>query len=140
MDILWAFPVVLLGVALGTALNLGGLKVGPINVQAGSKLIPILIIGFVYVPYIARPLRGQVLSLREKEFVDAARAQGAGSLRIMLSEILPNLASTIIVFIPLMVANAILLEAALSFLGRGVQPQNPSWGTMISDGLDQIFS
>jgi peptide/nickel transport system permease protein len=138
MDIVWAFPVVILGVALGTALNLGGLKIGPINIQAGSKLIPILIIGFVYVPYIARPLRGQVLSLREKEFVDAARAQGAGSLRIMFTEILPNLASTIIVFLPLAVANAILLEAYLSFLGAGVQPPTPSWGQMINDGIDKI--
>jgi peptide/nickel transport system permease protein len=138
MDIVWAFPVVILGVALGTALNLGGLKVGPINIQAGSTLIPILIIGFVYVPYMARPLRGQVLSLREKEFVDAARAQGAGSLRIMFSEILPNLASTIIVFLPLAVANAILLEAYLSFLGAGVQPPTPSWGVMINDGINKI--
>jgi peptide/nickel transport system permease protein len=138
MDIVWAFPVVILGVALGTALNLGGLKVGPISIQAGSKLIPILIIGFVYVPYVARPLRGQVLSLREKEFVEAARAQGAGPWRIMFSEVLPNLASTIIVFLPLAVANAILLEAALSFLGAGVQPPTPSWGEMISEGVDRI--
>jgi peptide/nickel transport system permease protein len=138
MDIVWAFPVVILGVALGTALNLGGLKIGPITIQAGSKLIPILIIAFVYVPYIARPLRGQVLSLREKEFVDAARAQGASSLRIMFSEILPNLASTIIVFLPLAVANAIILEAYLSFLGAGVQPPTPSWGGMINEGIDKI--
>ena len=138
MDVVWAFPVVILGVALGTALNLGGLKVGPITIQAGSKLIPILIIGFVYVPYIARPIRGQVLSLREKEFVDAARAQGAGSLRIMFTEILPNLASTIIVFVPLAIANAILLEAYLSFLGAGVQPPTPSWGNMINDGIAKI--
>jgi peptide/nickel transport system permease protein len=138
MDVVWAFPVVILGVALGTALNLGGLKVGPITIQAGSKLIPILIIGFVYVPYIARPIRGQVLSLREKEFVDAARAQGAGSLRVMFTEILPNLASTIIVFVPLAIANAILLEAYLSFLGAGVQPPTPSWGNMINDGIAKI--
>ncbi|MFL5896172.1 MAG: ABC transporter permease [Thermoleophilaceae bacterium] len=138
MDILWAFPVVILGVALGTALNLGGLKIGPISIEAGSKLIPILIIGVVYVPYIARPLRGQVFSLREKEFVEAARAQGAGSMRIVFTEILPNLASTIIVFIPLAVANAILLEAYLSFLGAGVQPPTPSWGEMISEGINRI--
>jgi peptide/nickel transport system permease protein len=138
MDILWAFPVVILGVALGTALNLGGLKIGPITIQAGSKLIPILIIGVIYIPYMARPIRGQVLSLREKEFVDAARAQGAGSWRIMFTEILPNLASTIIVFLPLAVANAILLEAYLSFLGAGVQPPTPSWGEMINEGIDKI--
>jgi peptide/nickel transport system permease protein len=138
MDIAWAFPVVILGVALGTALSIGGLKLGPITIQSGSIVIPILIIGFVYVPYIARPLRGQVFSLREKEFIEAARAQGMGPIRIMFSEILPNLASTIVVFFPLAIANAILLEAYLSFLGAGVQPPTPSWGEMISEGINRI--
>jgi peptide/nickel transport system permease protein len=138
MDVVWAFPVVILGVALGTALSIGGLKIGPITIQSGSLLIPILIIGFVYVPYIARPLRGQVFSLREKEFIEAARAQGMGPIRIMFSEILPNLASTIVVFFPLSIANAILLEAYLSFLGAGVQPPTPSWGEMISEGINLI--
>jgi peptide/nickel transport system permease protein len=97
-----------------------------------------LIVGVVYFPYVAKPIRAQVLSLREREFVDAARQQGLGNVRIMFSEILPNLASTIIVFIPLILANAILLEAALTYLGAGVQPPNASWGTMISDGIDTI--
>ncbi len=79
----------------------------------------------------ARPVRGQVLALREKEFVDAARAQGAGPLRIIFGELLPNLASTVVVFFTLLVANAILLEAALSFLGAGVQPPETSWGTLL---------
>jgi peptide/nickel transport system permease protein len=140
LDLIWAYPVILLGVALGTALNLGGLGIGPIHLAGNSKLIPILIIAVVYVPYMARPLRGQVLSLREKEFVEAARAQGAGPVRIMLSEILPNVASTIVVFLPLMVANAILLEAALGFLGVGVQPPEPSWGTMIGAGVERILT
>ncbi|HWF52656.1 MAG TPA: ABC transporter permease [Solirubrobacteraceae bacterium] len=138
MDIVWAFPVVILGVALGTALSIGGLSLGPITIQSGSLAIPILIIGCVYVPYIARPLRGQILSLREKEFIEAARAQGMGSVRIMFSEILPNLASTIVVFFPLSIANAILLEAYLSFLGAGVQAPTPSWGEMISEGINRI--
>jgi peptide/nickel transport system permease protein len=140
LDVIWPFPVLLLGVALGTALALGGLKIGPIEIGSDSKLIPLLIIGVVYAPYMARPIRGQVLSLREKEFVEAARAQGAGSLRIMFSEILPNLSSTIIVFFPLLVANAILLEASLSFLGAGVRPPEPSWGSMIGDGVQKIVS
>jgi peptide/nickel transport system permease protein len=140
LDVIWAYPVILLGVALGTALSLGGLHIGPINIGADSKLIPILIIAVVYVPYMARPLRGQVLGLREKEFVESARAQGAGSLRIMFSEVLPNLSSTIIVFLPLMIANAILLEAALSFLGAGVRPPNSSWGTMIGEGVNKILT
>ena len=140
LDIMWSFPVLLLGVALGTALALGGLQIGPLEVNGDSLLIPLMIIGLVYVPYMARPLRGQVLALREKEFVEAAKAQGLGPVRIMVSEILPNLSSTIVVFFPLIVANAILLEAALSFLGAGVQAPRPSWGPMIGAGVDQIVS
>jgi peptide/nickel transport system permease protein len=138
LDVLWSFPVIILGVALGVALALGGLKIGPINISGDSLAIPIVIIGVVYIPYMARPIRGQVLSLREKEFVEAARAQGAGPLRIMFSEVVPNLSSTILVFFTLLIANAILLESALSFLGAGVQPPNPSWGTMIDEGIDRI--
>ncbi len=140
LDIVWAFPPLLLGLALGTALALGGLKIGPIELEGDSRLIPILIIALVQVPYMARPLRGQVLALREKEFVEAARAQGAGPLQIMFSEIVPNLTSTIVVFFPLMVANAILLEAALSFLGAGVRPPNPSWGTILGEGIERIVT
>ena len=138
LDIMWSFPVVILGVALGVALALGGLKLGPIEIEGGSKVIPLLIIAFVYVPYMARPVRGQVLALREKEFVDAARAQGAGPFRIMFGELLPNLASTMLVFFTLLVANAILLEAALSFLGAGVQPPETSWGTLLESGVKRI--
>ena len=138
LDILWSFPVIILGVALGVALALGGLKLGPITISGDSLAIPIFIIGLVYIPYMARPVRGQVLSLREKEFVEAARAQGAGPTRIMFTEVMPNLSSTVIVFFTLLIANAILLEAALSFLGAGVQPPNPSWGTMIQDGVSRI--
>lgn len=140
MDILWAFPVILLGVALGTALALGGLALGPVTIQGDSLAIPILIISVVYVPYLARPVRGQALVLREREFVEAARAQGMGSARIVFTEVLPNVASTLVVFLPLLVANAILLEAALSFLGAGVQPPNASWGTMISEGVERVVS
>lgn len=140
MDIIWAFPVILLGIALGTSLALGGFVLGPISISGSSLAIPILVISVVYVPYLARPIRGQVLSMREKEFVEAARAQGMGGWRIMLSEILPNITSTILVFFPLLVANAILLEAALSFLGAGVQPPEPSWGTMIADGVERIVT
>ena len=138
LDVLWSFPVVILGVALGVALATGGLRLGPITIGGDSILIPILVIALVFIPYMARPVRGQVLSLREKEFVEAARAQGAGPLRIMFSEVLPNLASTILVFFTLLIANAILLEAALSFLGAGVRPPNPSWGTMIDEGVERI--
>ena len=140
LDLIWAYPVVLLGIALGTSLALGGLDLGLFTLSGSSLLVPALIIGFVYVPYVAKPIRGQVLGLREREFVDAARVMGLGDLRILAQEILPNLASTIIVFAPLIVANAILLEAGLSYLGAGVQPPNPSWGTMISDGIELLPS
>jgi peptide/nickel transport system permease protein len=138
LDVVWSFPVLLLGVALGVSLALGGLQLGPITISGDSLLIPTFVIGLVYIPYMARPVRGQVLALREKEFVEAARAQGAGPLRIMFGEVLPNLASTILVFFTLLIANAILLEAALSFLGAGVRPPNPSWGTMIDEGVERI--
>src|SRR5215208_8232360 len=107
-DILWSFPVLLFAIALGTALALGGLSLGPIKIQGDSLWIPIVIIGIVYVPYLGRPIRGQVLSLREKEFVDAAVAQGMRPPRIMFGEILPNVASTILVFGTLIIANNIL--------------------------------
>jgi peptide/nickel transport system permease protein len=138
LDVIWAYPVYILGVALGVSLAIGGINLGIVDLQGNSLMVPAFVIGVVYIPYVAKPIRGQVLGLREREFVDAARVQGLSHLRIMATEILPNLASTIIVFIPLMLANAILLEAGLSYLGAGVQPPNPSWGTMISDGVSQI--
>jgi peptide/nickel transport system permease protein len=140
LDLIWAYPVVLLGIALGTSLALGGLNLGLFTLSGNSLLVPAFIIGFVYIPYVAKPIRGQVLSLREREFVDAARVQGMSSLRILWSEVLPNVASTLIVFVPLAIANAILLEAGLSYLGAGVQPPNPSWGTMIADGIQLLPS
>jgi len=140
MDVLWAFPVLLLAIALGLVLAVGGLNLLGLHIPSGSIWIPILIIGVVMVPYMARPIRGEVLSLREKEFVEASVAQGAGSLRIMFSELLPNLWSTIIVFFALNIANNMLLESALSFLNVGVQPPNSSWGTMIASGNSLITS
>ena len=91
LDIIWSFPVLLLGVALGTALALEGLQIGPIVIDGESLIIPLLIIGVVYVPYMAGRCGGRSSALREKEFVEAARAQGLGPIRIMFSEILPNL-------------------------------------------------
>jgi peptide/nickel transport system permease protein len=139
-DILWSFPVLLFAIALGTALAIGGLNLGPIHIEGGSLWIPTIVIGVVYIPYLGRPVRGQVLSLREKEFVQSAVAQGMGPLRIMFGEILPNLASTILVFTTLIVANNIITEAALSFLGAGIQPPNPSWGNLIAQGVDRLVT
>ena len=138
LDVLWSLPVLLFGIAIGTASALGGLGIGPINIPGGSIWIPIFVISIFYTPYVARPIRGEVLSLGEKEFVEAAIAQGAGPLRVMFGELLPNLASTIVVFFALNIANNMLFEAALSFLGAGVQPPNSSWGTMISIGEELL--
>jgi peptide/nickel transport system permease protein len=137
-DLIWAFPVILLAIALGSALAINGINWGPIKISSGSLWIPTLVISYVLIPYIGRPLRGQILSLREKEFVEAAIAQGASPLRIMFAEILPNVASSVLVFFTLIIANNILTEVALSFLGAGVQPPNASWGTLIADGETRL--
>ena len=137
-DLIWAFPVVLLGIALGTALSVNGFHHFGINLSGSSLWITIGVISFVFIPYIGRPLRGQVLALRNREFVEAATAQGAGSVRIMFTELLPNVASSVLVLFTLIIANAILTEVGLSFLGAGVRLPNPSWGTMIQEGSNRL--
>jgi peptide/nickel transport system permease protein len=139
-DLIWAFPVLLLAIALSSALAINGFHHFGINLEPGSLWIPTLVISYVLIPYVGRPVRGQVLSLREKEFIEAAVGQGASPLRIMFSDLLPNLASTVLVFFTLIIANNILTEAGLSFLGAGVRPPNPSWGNLISSGQDQIHT
>ncbi len=139
-DLIWAFPVLLLAIALGTALSINGFHHFGINIESGSLWIPTLVISYVLIPYIGRPLRGEILSLREKEFVEAATAQGASPQRVMFSELLPNIASSVLVFFALIIASNILTEAGLSFLGAGVQPPNPSWGTLIADGQSRIVT
>ena len=137
-DIVWAFPVILLSIALGSALAINGFHHFGINLEGDSLWIPTLVISYVLIPYVGRPLRGQILSLREKEFVEASISQGASSLRVMFTEILPNIASSAFVFFALIIANNILLEAALSFLGAGIQDPKPSWGKLIADGQTRI--
>jgi peptide/nickel transport system permease protein len=140
MDLVWAFPVYLLLISISTVLLTQGLRIGPIDVNPASLWLPTVIIGIVYVPYAFRPVRGQVLSLREKEFVEAAISLGSGNLRLMFSEILPNVISIVVVLLPLMVATTILTESALSFLGIGVQPPQASWGTIIDDGQSLLYT
>jgi len=140
LDIVWAFPVYLLAISLSIVLISKGFDIGPISVTAGSLWLPIFIIGIVYVPYVARPIRGQVLSLRRSEFVLAAIGLGVPSWRILLRDILPNVMTTLIVFVPLMMALNIVFESALSFLSIGVQPPDASWGTIIQDGQNLLYS
>ncbi len=137
-ELIWAYPIYLLGIALGVVLAISGLDLGFVTLSGNSTQIPAIIIGLIFIPYVGKAVRGQIITLREREFIDAARQQGLGHTRIMFSEILPNVASTIIVFIPLIMANAILTEAGLSFLGAGVRPPSASWGTMISDGINLL--
>ena len=137
-DLSYAFPVILLAIALGSALAINGFHHFGIDIESGSIWIPTAVISYVLVPYVGRPLRGQILALREKEFVEAATAQGGGPFRIMFSELVPNVASSVLVFFTLIIAGNILTEAGLSFLGAGVQPPNPSWGTLIAAGQNTI--
>ncbi len=142
MDVIWAFPVILFAICVATVIlaSPNGLVVGPVHIQANDLKLPTLIIGLIYVPYVYRPVRGHVLSVTEKEFIEAAVAQGASNRRLIFSEILPNVISVVIVLLPLMVATTIITEAALSFLGVGVQPPNASWGTIISDGNQLLYT
>jgi len=139
-DIIWAFPIYLLAISLSVVLLTSGLNIGPLHIGAGSLFLPILIIAAVFIPYVARPLRGLTMSLREREFIQAAIGSGSSDLRILWKEILPNAAPSVIVFFPLMVAFNMLTESALSFLSIGVQPPAASWGTIINDGLGLLYT
>ncbi len=132
LDILWAFPVYLLAMSLSIVLITQDIKIGP--------LLPIFIIGVVYIPYVARPVRGQVLSLRNSEFVTAAIAIGATAPRILLRDLMPHIAVTLLVYAPLLMAMNLLTESALSFLSIGVQAPKASWGTIIQDGQELIYT
>jgi len=140
LDLVWAFPVYLLAICLSVVLITSNLRLGPVQIGAGSLALPILIIGLVYVPYVARPVRGQVMSLREKEFIQAAIGAGAPDLRLLRLEMLPNVLPMVIVFLPLMTSINMLTESALSFLSIGVQPPDASWGTIINDGVGLLYT
>jgi peptide/nickel transport system permease protein len=109
-----------------------------LGVEGGAFVLIVVVIGGLRWMPVARLVRAQFLSLREKEFVEASIAQGASSIRVMFTEILPNIASSALVFFALIIANNILLEAALSFLGAGIQDPKPSWGKLIADGQTRI--
>lgn len=126
-DMQLAFPTILLAIAI-------------IAVLGPSFTNLVVVIGISgWVTY-ARIARGQVLSLREKEFVEAIRAQGGNQLRIIIRHILPNILSPLIVVATLDLARTIILESTLSFLGLGIQPPTPSWGGMLSDGREYLLS
>jgi ABC-type dipeptide/oligopeptide/nickel transport system permease subunit len=134
IDVLLAFPILLLALGIASACSLGHGCLGGL-VKPGLNVV-IFVIAFVNWTYIARIIRGQVLTLREKEFVEAARSLGASHTRILFRELLPNLVAPIIVYSTLVIPQNILFEAALSFLGVGVQPPDASWGAMIADATE----
>ncbi len=140
LDVLWAFPVYLLAISLSIVLITQGITIGPFEIDSGSLALPIFIIGLIYIPYVARPIRGQVMALRNSDFVMAAIGLGAPPSRILLKDILPNISTTLIVFVPIMMALNMLTESALSFLSIGVQPPDASWGTIIQDGQSLLYS
>ncbi len=129
VDVVLSIPILLLGLGLGAACQVRGCLGG--HIQPGLSVI-IFLIALVNWTYIARIVRGLVLSLREQEFIAAARSQGASNARIMTREILPNLLAPIIVYASLLIPQNILLEAALSYLGVGVRPPTASWGQMLA--------
>jgi peptide/nickel transport system permease protein len=131
MDVMLAFPVLLLAIGLGVACADGCLSGA---IQPGLTVV-VTVIALALWPYMARIVRGQVLSLREKEFVEAAKSLGASDSRIIFREILPNLVAPIIVYGTILIPQVILFEASLSFLGIGIEPGTPSWGSMISDAV-----
>jgi len=126
-DVMMAFPIYLLAVAL-------------VAVLKPSLWILIFVIGFVYWTPMTRVIHGEVLSIREKEFVAAARLTGCSNMRILYRHILPHLVAPIIVYTSLGIATTVLFEATLSYIGLGVQPPTPSWGQMISDGQNYYRS
>ena len=133
VNVVLAFPILLLGLGLASACSgvdgcVGGL------IQPGVAVV-ISVIAIINWTYIARIVRGQVITLRENQFVEAARALGASNRRIIFREILPNLVAPLIVYASLLIPVNILLEAALSFLGVGVQGGTASWGAMIADAI-----
>ena len=140
LDVVWAFPVYLFAISLSTVLLLQGLTVGPLRVNAGSIWLPTLIIAIVYVPYVARPIRGETISLRRREFMEAASSLGASDRRLLFSELLPNVMPIVIVLLPLMIATTILTESALSYLSIGVQAPQASWGTIVADGQGLLYT
>ena len=140
LDLLWAFPVYLLAISLSIVLINEGLRIGPLAISADSLALPILILGLVFVPYVARPVRAQVMALVANEFVQAAVATGGRPFHILRRHIFPHVAPSVIGFAPVVAAMTLLTEAALSVLGIGVQPPQASWGTLIGDGQTLIYS
>nr|WP_198008408.1 ABC transporter permease [Leucobacter salsicius] len=139
-DVLWAFPVYLLAISLSIILVQNGFSWGPINLESDSLMIPTLIIALIYVPYVARPIRAQTVAIKNRTFVKASTSLGSSRMRTLVRDVIPNVLPSLLVYIPIMIALCMLIEAALSFLGVGVQEPEASWGTIINDGLAMMYT
>jgi peptide/nickel transport system permease protein/oligopeptide transport system permease protein len=136
MDVFLAFPLLVFAIALVGVVPSSAFGTSGNNLRVG---LLIFVIGFFAWPYMGRIIRGQTLSLREREFVDAARSLGARGPYILFRELLPNLVAPILVYSTLLIPVNILFEAALSYLGVGIIPPTPSWGGMLSDAVNNGF-
>ena len=136
MDIFLAFPLLVFAIAL-----VGVIPSSAFGLTGNTLRVALLVfvIGFFAWPYMGRIIRGQTLSLREREFVDAARSLGARGPYILSKELLPNLVGPILVYSTLLIPTNILFEAALDYLGVGLIPPTPSWGQMLSNAVSQGF-
>ncbi len=139
LDMVWAFPVFLLAISLSAVLATAGLHVGPVAISADNPALTAVILGVVFVPYVARPVRAQVLSLLQTEFVQAAVSLGGSWPHVVRRHILPHAGATLLLFAPTVMAFDLLTEASLSVIGVGVQPPRASWGTLIADGQGLIY-
>ncbi len=140
LDLLWAFPVFLLAISLSAVLAVSGLRLGPFAIEADDPALTVAILAVVFVPYVARPVRAQVLTLREAEFIQAAVSLGGSWPHVVWRHIVPHAMATVLLFAPTVMAFDLLTEASLSVLGVGVQPPGASWGTLIADGQGLIYS
>ncbi len=139
MDLILAFPQLLLLIAL-TPVAIDRLAGLGVSGGAAHLVYLITVIGFFGWPYFGRIIRGQTLSLREREFVDASRSLGATNSHILFKQLLPNLVAPILVYSTLIIPTYIALEAALSYLGVGVIEPTPSWGKMLSDSVAYSYA
>lgn len=138
MDGLASIPLLIWAIAVVGIVGVGPVAIGPLELPNEAKLI--VLIGIFYLPPLARVTYGGALAEAASDYVRARRSQGAGDSAIMLGDILPNCASPVIVQATLLIAVGIVVEASLSFIGLGVEPPNPSWGAMLADARNYVFT
>lgn len=140
LDVIWSLPWILLSLAIGTSVAVGGFDHFGIHLGPGSFPLVVAMLTYGPIPYFARALRARVLVIRDAEFVRAARLSGAGTRRIVVGELLPNITALLPAMFALDFANVLLGESVLTYLGVGVQPPTASWGSMIADGQSLLSS